>query len=412
MSLRLFDLKSWLSIHSVSEITISTLPTFIFDTTDSFLFLNEQITEERKLEIHSQINEFYRAYPFFNEPVLLIPTSGTTSLKLKIVVIKKKNFLQAAHRVNLFLKSRPQDSWLVSLPIHHVAGLSILARAYLQGNNTYYSGKWHPEDFVALIRQQKINYCSLVPTQIFDLVSRRQVAPTALKCVLVGGSALPDTHLQHMKELGWPLLKTFGMTETAAVISTSRDGKYYEPLPGIDVTLDSTRHLAIRSDSLFEGYLEQNTKWQFQPKSTANDFWSTEDRAELISASEKKFQILGRDQNMIKIKGELVNMHLLNTRLNELCVEMGLNQNDFVLHSQTDPRNENELFLLATKSQNEDTLRSIIRYFNHQVLPFERVRWYIQVEEIPRSDLGKVKLGVFTTTAFKEAYFENRKSVL
>ena len=269
--MKLFDLKSWQQTQPNPDI-LTALPDYIFGTSESFLFLNDQLAENKKMEICAQVQFFIQDKDLFSAPYLFIPTSGTTSLQLKIVAIKKENFLNAARRVNSFLNSTSEDSWLISLPAHHVAGLSILARAFLKMNPVHYGIKWQTDEFVTRLKKKGINFCSLVPTQIFDLVEKNQEAPISLKRVLVGGSALSDAHFRQMQELGWPLLKTYGMTETAAFFSTSPGDKYYEPLPGVQISLDPTDHLAIQCDSLFDGYLIQdNDNWRFCSKVVHNE---------------------------------------------------------------------------------------------------------------------------------------------
>jgi O-succinylbenzoic acid--CoA ligase len=433
--LELFQPSTWTQNSNHQAVDISALPKFIFESETSFLFLNDQLNNERKLEIQQQLELLIQTTPIINEPSLLIPTSGTTSHLLKIVVLKKRNFLNAAKRANAVLKSTPQDTWLASLPLHHVAGLSILARAYLNQNKTYYWTKWDAQIFAKNLNQLHVNFCSLVPTQIFDLITVSVPAPKHLKTVLVGGSALPNQYWQQMVDLGWPLLKTFGMTETAAFMSTSsQSDKYYDPLPNVEIKLDKNERLAIKTDSLFEGYIQEivtpgrtrtsdiasvmngirhkteaNPHWQFQPAQLNDGFWSAEDRAELLG---NQFQILGRDQGIIKIKGELVNTQLLTQRLNDVSAEMSLGNHAPILHFAPNERDEHELFAVVTKSQDEVKLKTVIKRFNDLVLPFERINWYILVDEIPRTDLGKVKTSSFNTDSFKESYFENRQSIL
>ncbi len=388
----------------------------LFESPTSILFLNNQLPNDRKIQIWRELQRFITKNSLFESPSFLIPTSGTTSSDLKVVVIKKENFLKAADKANLFLKATMKDSWLVSLPLHHVGGLSILARSFLKNSGVFYYSKWQPDTFIKTIQDHTIAYCSLVPTQIFDLVNNGVHAPASLKRVLVGGSVLSENRFTLMQNLGWPLVKTFGMTETSAFISTSSGGDRYEPLPGVNVSLDAADHLAIRCDSLFEGYLFQRRDlWDFKPKDVKKGFWSTEDRAlifDLDATSLKSFKLLGRDQTMIKINGELVNVNLLNERLGDLVQTSGLPLNSLWIHFVPNDRAENELLAIFTGPQSEATPKKVIQKFNQLVLPFERVHWYLKVPEISTTELGKVKLGVFNSASFKENYFENRKNIL
>lgn len=407
MTIELFDPRPCLE-----NADISTLPAAVFNTSTSFLFLNEQLNPDRKNEIIQRVNQFIDSSNIVTAPSILVPTSGTTSHQLKIVVLKKENVLNAAKKVNAYLKTDANDTWLVSLPLHHIAGLSILARTFLNKNKIFCRTKWDPQTFVDILFQWNINYCSLVPTQVFDILSHNLSAPKNLKAVLVGGSSLTAHHEIAMIKLGWPLLKTFGMTETAAFIGTSREiDTYYDPLPGVEIKLDSNERLSIKTDSLFDGYLAETDieGWRFQPTQNQNGYWSTDDKAILKG---NRFKILGRDYGMIKIKGELINTQLLSQRLVDASSELGQINPPPILHFFPNERDEHELFAIFPKNQSDAKIKNVIRRFNELVLPFERVSWYITVSEIPKTDLGKVKMSSFNTDSFKESYFENRQSIL
>ncbi|MBL7545663.1 MAG: AMP-binding protein [Bdellovibrionaceae bacterium] len=405
MNLRLF------SSLSQAKSTLSQWQEWLFNSSTSFLFLNEQLAEHKKNEILSSIQKFLEVTPITTDPFFLVPTSGTTSVNLKIVLITKKKFLQAAQRANTFLQATMADSWLISLPLHHVAGLSILARAHLGKNDIHYWPKWNPKEFLEKLSHGNITFCSLVPTQIFDVLAENISAPKHLKRVLVGGSALSDAHYQQMLTRGWPLLKTYGMTETSAFMSFSTGDEFYQPLPGVAIRLDVNQRLAIHNDCLFEGYLVQsNETWQYQEKKLHEGYWSTEDRAEFKTATPSQFRLLGREQGMIKIKGELVNVHLLNVRLIDIAAGLGLSAP--IIHYVANQRNENELFVLLSKNQDPNDYVSTFKRFNQDVLPYERIGWYIQIDDVPRTELGKIKISVLNSDSFKEAYRENRKIIL
>ena len=418
MTLSLFDLdrKEISRSPFLDGENIQNVAKTLIESATSFLFLNDQLPINRRNQIWIQLQACIAKKSYFESPCFLVPTSGTTSSDLKVVIVKKVNFLNAARKVNLFLNSTMEDSWLVSLPLHHVGGLSILARSFLETNKVFYFSKWQPDSFIKTLNDLDIAFCSLVPTQVFDLADKRVPAQLALKRVLVGGSALADSRFAIMRDLGWPLVKTYGMTETSAFICTSSGGDVYEPLPGIDFMLDSAGLLAFCCDSLFEGYLRQQAdQWTFKPTELKNGFWSTEDRAivpEMAGSGSNGFKLLGRDQNMIKINGELVNLTLLNDRLSELVQAGHLPAGSVWIHFVPSERAENELVAVFSELQNEVIQKTVIQKFNQLVLPFERINWYVKVPEISRTEMGKVRLSVFNSESFKESYFENRKNIL
>lgn len=407
MSLKLF------SLHEEKGPELGTVAARIFESPDSLLFLNDQLEDYRKKEILNQLSEYVKSSSCLTEPSFLIPTSGTTSTKLKIVVLKKSNFLNAARRANKFLNSSLQENWMMSLPAHHVAGLSILARAYLFKNHVYYWAKWQPEEFIQRINEWQISFCSLVPTQVFDLTSKKISAPQILKKVLVGGSTLPESIFQEMSSKGWPLVKTYGMTETSAFISFSDDAKAdYRPLPGVKIKLTSDNYIAIECDSLFEGYIEQNETWRYRPKTvTNNGFWITEDQGQISDSEIGSFKVLGREKSMIKVMGELVNTQLLNSRLSEIASELNLNPQSVMIHFLPDLRNENELLVIYEQLLEDSLIKSMIEKFNSAVLPFERITSKVSISKIPRTELGKIKTAEVNSKEYRSYFSENRKPI-
>ena len=75
-----------------------------------------------------KLKELSTSLPFFPGHIYLL-----TSNMGKICILSKTAFLSSAQAVNSKLKVEKKDSWLISLPLFHVAGLSILARSFCGG---------------------------------------------------------------------------------------------------------------------------------------------------------------------------------------------------------------------------------------------------------------------------------------
>jgi|GEM_PF-3706055 len=141
-----------------------------------------------------------------HESYYLLSTSGSE---------KKKHFLHTSSSIKeateSFLKTHPLDAsdrWWLSLSTRHVAGFSILARSYFSKIKAPYEKDFSLD--TKIMEEEGISLLSLVPTQIFDIVSRSLKAPISLKYVFVGGAPLSDNLFLKAKELGWPLVPCFG----------------------------------------------------------------------------------------------------------------------------------------------------------------------------------------------------------
>lgn len=318
-----------------------------------------------------------------------IATSGTTqtaSGAIKWVGASKQAFLASAAAVNAHLDSTSKDIWLNALPLFHVGGLSIYARAYLSGAKveTLNDPKWCKDAFIKKLHQTKATLCSLVPAQVYDLVNAGYSAPPHLRGVIVGGGALPIELFQKAQKLNWPVMPSFGMSECCAAIAIAKLGEYdITILPHIQSTTSKEGHLQIKSSALFSGYLRiQGNQMDWEDPKVEGVF-TTQDRVEIIDGSILKF--LGRNADWIKIGGENVSLFNLETFLNKIKPETI----DAVINSASDDR-LGMVIELVTLKKHEHHIDSLVHEFNAGVMPYEKIRHIKFVESIPRSELGKV----------------------
>jgi O-succinylbenzoic acid--CoA ligase len=199
-------------------------------------------------------------------------TSGTTG-KPKGARITYGNFWFSAASSALFLGHQPGDTWLATLSLHHIGGLSILYRAALGGASVNLFERFEPEAVVAGI-QEGVNYVSLVPTmlqRVLDVALPHVAWPQTLRGILLGGAATPDPLLEKCLRLGVPVLPTYGLTETSSQAATLRPSEVADhlgssgaalPLAELRVVVDGTvaeagetGEIEVRGPSVFAGYL-------------------------------------------------------------------------------------------------------------------------------------------------------------
>lgn len=317
-----------------------------------------------------------------------LATSGTSAHDaslIKWVALSKQAFLESASAVNHHLESDASDRWLNPLPLFHVGGLAIYARAFLSGAKVERLDlpKWSCVQFVEKVDESQATLASLVPAQVFDLVTLKLAAPSSLRAVLVGGGALQGHLYEAASDLGWKLLPTYGMTECASSVATAHLGATdLHILPHIQCSVSQEGLLQIQSKSLLTGYLEiagDKFTWR-DPKS--GGVFTTEDRC-VLDGNILRFS--GRIHDWIKIGGENVSLYHLEQQF-EKCKPQGC---DVVLLAAQDER-LGAVIVVAALQKDAELMESIIEGFNQSVMPYEKIRKVHFVEKIPRNALGKV----------------------
>ncbi|MFN0078801.1 MAG: AMP-binding protein [Prosthecobacter sp.] len=321
-------------------------------------------------------------------------TSGSEG-RQKWVGLAKAAMLTSARAVNAHFDVTQRDHWLLALPIHHVGGFGILARAFVSGSAvTRMEGKWDAAAFARRCGEVGATLASLVPTQVFDLVAAKLSAPKSLRVVLVGGGAMSRELEEAARTLGWPVCRTYGMTETASQVAAQAMNGHgeMEVLPIWDVRTDDEGVLTVRGEALAKGYavLEAGT-WRWEPISTGTGL-STRDRVSLWTHGTQRFlRFSGRETNTVKILGELVALEPIQERIEALRLKLGLREGAAVICDVPDERKEARLVLVSTGVGTVDAER-LREALNRELRPFEQVEQIICLPTIPRSELDKVRL--------------------
>lgn len=320
-------------------------------------------------------------------------TSGTEGQR-KWVGLTKEALLRSAHAVNAHYGITAGDHWLLALPTHHVGGFGILARAFVCGSSvTRLEGKWDAKIFTRRCEDVGATLSSLVPPQVFDLVAARISAPSSMRVVLVGGGALSEDVELAALQLGWPVRRTYGMTETASQVASQKtvDGGMVV-LPIWSVRTDAKSVLTVRGDALAKGYaILREGKWHWEPISIEEGL-RTRDRAILMDENgSQTLRFVGREVGIVKILGELVSLRPIQERIDSLRLKLGLTEGDAVVCDVPDGRKESRL-VFAVSGMSQDQAETLRKGLNESLRPLERVDETRMIREIPRGELGKVRL--------------------
>jgi O-succinylbenzoic acid--CoA ligase len=254
-------------------------------------------------------------------------SSGTTSSDLKGYALSKDALFTNARAVNEHFNLTSKDIWGLSIPYFHVGGLSVLARAYVLGSKIVDLGAWNPMGWAQKLSSEHVSITTVVPTQVFDLVRLSIMAPTELKHLVVGGDYLSQELEKRAMDLGWPIIRTFGMTEVCSQLASAKTaGGKLKILPIHQAELGADGRLLIKSRSLFtlqfklKGQLELT--WA-QDLCDSKGRYITNDLAELDTNS---LRPLGRLDDQVNVSGRLVAIHSLKEILYSYALNHGLYQ--------------------------------------------------------------------------------------
>jgi O-succinylbenzoic acid--CoA ligase len=223
------------------------------------------------------------------------------------------NALGAAEIIPL----QPGCAWLLSLPLNHVSGFSILIRCLLTGATIVFPDKNSP--FKTQIEDAVLTHVSLVGVQLRRLLAER-ASFSHLQAVLVGGGPVDQGLVSDAIAADVPLHITYGMTETASQITTSERlhavpsvihaGK---PLPGREVRISPEEEIQVRGDMLPRAILSGG---ELRETLTQDGWFSTGDAGSFDPAG--NLVVSGRRSRMFISGGENICPEVIETLLASL----------------------------------------------------------------------------------------------
>ncbi|MDE0447872.1 MAG: AMP-binding protein [Spirochaetaceae bacterium] len=225
---------------------------------------------------------------FIHRPATVVFTSGSSG-EAKAVVHSTANHLYNAAGSAANIPLAPDAAWLVALPLSHVAGLSILFRTLSAGARALFadSGAFLAADDPASRLLPAATHVSLVETQLRRLlqVPGWPALTRRVRAALIGGSALSAPLLRQARDAGLPVCASYGCTEMASQVATTRPGDPRETfadaapvLPHREVSTSSDGEILLGGRSLCLGYLERE---RVRPAAGAGGWFASGDLGRL-----------------------------------------------------------------------------------------------------------------------------------
>ena len=330
-------------------------------------------------------------------------TSGSTGMP-SVVVHTEETLEASARAVNRWLEVRAEDVWLRALPDFHVGGYQIGLRAALAGSRVAVDdAKWDAGGFAGICAREVVSLTSLVPAQLVDLVRRRLQAPACLRALVVGGGALDEGFRRDALDLGWPVLPSYGASEAGSQVATARPGKLGSLGAGMIVLPEWEARvsgggnggdgwpgdpgkagvLELRGAALAVGrFIWQDGAWTRRKLADAQGWWRSSDRV-FLNGRELEFE--GRVDRVVKVLGELVNLEAVGRALEAA----GLLHGGFTVIALPGERRGSELVLVVETRLGD--VGHAVQVYQEASAPFAMIMRVVQVAELPRSPLGKIR---------------------
>ncbi len=177
---------------------------------------------------------------------VLIPTGGSSG-RVKLAVHTWDTLGAAVPGFCQHFQLPTVISYCV-LPLYHVSGLMQVVRSHLTNGQLWLKCDRNPLNPSQIPIVPPNSVLSLVPTQLQRLLAQGQAAwLRSFQAVLLGGSPPWASLLTQARDVQIPVALTYGMTETAAMVTAQRPGQFLQgdhssgvPFPQVGLTLESS----------------------------------------------------------------------------------------------------------------------------------------------------------------------------
>jgi O-succinylbenzoic acid--CoA ligase len=190
--------------------------------------------------------------------------------------------------------------------------------------------------------------------------------------VLLGGGPADPVLVGRAGDAGLKILRTYGMTETTSQVATAREpGGPMFPLPGVDVAIGPEGRIEITGPIVMTGYIGEPD---------LGGGFLTADYG--VIDSDGSLEVLGRADRVIITGGEKVNPEAI-----ESLVTGHPGVIEVVVIGIPDSEWGERLVAVFVGDVDSSDLHNFLRT---SVPAYSLPKQWVQVESLPRTDLGKV----------------------
>jgi O-succinylbenzoic acid--CoA ligase len=298
---------------------------------------------------------------------LVIATSGTSG-RPKGAVLTHDAIEAHAYASATAIGIDPDAVWLACLPLHHIGGFGVVARALRIDAGLVVHPRFDAAAVMAAARAGA-THTSLVPTAL------GRIDPAAFRAILLGGTAIPVDRPANT-------IATYGMTESCG-------GVVYDGLTlnGVGLQVDSDGAIALSGPTMMRAYRDGTVPFDEHGWFATGDLGS-------VDPSTGHLTVWGRSDDVIVTGGEKVWPDRVEAVLRDaraIGVDLGIG--DVAVVGRPDPEWGSRVVAVVVAADpaappSLETIREQVK----AVLPSYCAPKSLElVEVIPRTALGKIR---------------------
>ncbi len=289
-------------------------------------------------------------------------SSGTTG-NPTLFKLSKKSMIESALRTVDFFNLKFAQSALLCLPIEYIAGKMMVVRSFVSCLNLFWEA---PSSMPAIDKYGKIDFCAMVPLQVFNSFSNYEFIRN-IKNLIIGGSELRPELIARFREVNNNAYETYGMAETCSHVALRKitggnPDEYFKAIPGVEFELDDRGCLIIKAD-----YLDNVVQ--------------TNDVVELIN--NQQFIWKGRYDNLINSGGVKVKPEELEAEIGQVL------DLDFAIIGLPD-KELGQMIVFVAESDKELNPEEILAVIKEVVSKHHIPKKFFAVKEFPRNKAFKI----------------------
>ncbi|MBN1447774.1 MAG: o-succinylbenzoate--CoA ligase [Bacteroidetes bacterium] len=204
-------------------------------------------------------------------------TSGTSG-RAKAVPHSWNNHRASAAASRANLGEHSGDIWQCVIPLYHIGGLAIVVRSLFTGMAVRLHDGFAVDEVLQALRNDSVTITSVVPTMLHRIMVAAPGLTAAelpsLRAVLLGGAAASVGLWDEALRRNFPVLGTYGLTESCAQVATASPLSIREeaqtaghPLRDVQMEIrdaagatlptETEGEIVLRGPMLTEGYLQE-----------------------------------------------------------------------------------------------------------------------------------------------------------
>ena len=198
-----------------------------------------------------------------DDAAAVLYTSGTTG-RARGAVLTRRSLLASAQASAANLGWQDDDCWLLAMPVARVGGLSIVTRCLAARRAVALAPAFDAQRLPQWLKSWRVTQLSLVPTMLSLVLDAHPgwMPPACLRVLLLGGAAASPALLARAAQARWPIVITYGCTETCSQVVATPYARRFDPvacgagrpLPGVQLRIEDG-HILVRGPMRMAGYL-------------------------------------------------------------------------------------------------------------------------------------------------------------